>query len=96
LAEDIGNALGTGAHLTALRRIGSGRFRVADAVTLEGLTAMQESGRRERLLPLEVLIGDLPRKQLDAVEEARFRKARRSACRTSRRGSSRCCGPMAA
>jgi tRNA pseudouridine55 synthase len=74
LAEDIGNALGTGAHLTALRRIGSGRFRVADAVTLEGLTAMQESGRRERLLPLEVLIGDLPRKQLDAVEEARFRK----------------------
>jgi tRNA pseudouridine55 synthase len=74
LAEDIGNALGTGAHLSALRRIGAGRFRVADAVTLEALSAMHEPGRRERLLPLGTLLGDLPCKQLDAVEEARFRK----------------------
>jgi len=74
LAEDIGNALGTGAHLTALRRTGCGPFRVADAVTLEALTALQEAGRRERLLPLGALVGDLPQRRLDAAEEARFRK----------------------
>jgi len=74
LAEDIGNALGTGAHLTALRRTGCGPFRVADAVTLEALTALQEAGRRERLLPLGALVGDLPQRRLDAGEEARFRK----------------------
>ena len=74
LAEDIGNALVTGAHLTALRRIGCGPFRVADALTLEALTALQEAGRRERLLPLGALVGDLPQKRLDAAEEVRFRK----------------------
>src|SRR6266513_4456476 len=74
LAEDIGNALGTGAHLTALRRIGCGPFRVVDAVTLEALTALQEAGRRERLLPLGALVGDLPQRRLDAAEEARLRK----------------------
>src|SRR5256886_15860996 len=74
LAEDIGNALGTGAHRAALRRTGCGPFRVADAVTLEALTALQEAGRRERLLPLGALVGDLPQRRLDAGEEARFRK----------------------
>jgi tRNA pseudouridine55 synthase len=74
LAEEIGNALGTGAHLTALRRTGSGPFRVADALTLEALAALQEAGRRERLLPLGALVGDLPQKRLDAGEEARFRR----------------------
>src|SRR5262249_41117540 len=44
LGEDIGAALGTGAHLAALRRIASGRFRVTDAVTLEALRAMPAPG----------------------------------------------------
>lgn len=35
LAEDIGKALGTGAYLTALRRISIADFNVADAKTLE-------------------------------------------------------------
>jgi tRNA pseudouridine55 synthase len=34
LAEDIGEALGCGAHLSALRRTASGRFNVAQAATL--------------------------------------------------------------
>ena len=66
LAEDIGAALGTGAHLAALRRTGSGRFRVDDAVTLEALD-------RRHVLPLEVLLADLPRAELDAAAEARLR-----------------------
>ena len=37
LAEDIGEALGVGAYLTALRRLTIGEYRVEDAVRLEDL-----------------------------------------------------------
>ena len=39
LAEDIGRAVGSGAHLTELRRTRAGKFRIQDAVTLEELEA---------------------------------------------------------
>ena len=42
LGEDIGEALGCGGHLTALRRIGTGHFDVSQCVTLEALEAMSE------------------------------------------------------
>jgi len=70
LAEDIGEALGTCAHLAALRRTGSGRWRVEDAVSLEALSL---PSRMEHLLLLPALLGDLPRAGLDAAQEARFR-----------------------
>ncbi|WP_227814783.1 tRNA pseudouridine(55) synthase TruB [Nitrogeniibacter aestuarii] len=59
LAEDIGEALGCGAHLTALRRTQIGRFCIADAVSLESVEAQGLSARR-LLLPVDSLIGDLP------------------------------------
>jgi tRNA pseudouridine55 synthase len=34
LCEDIGNALGTGAHMTALKRTRVGNFRIEDAVSI--------------------------------------------------------------
>ena len=71
LAEDIGAALGTGAHLAALRRTGSGRFHVRDAATLEELRAMPN--KRAAVLPLRVLLEGLPRAELDATAEARLR-----------------------
>jgi len=71
LAEDIGSALGTAAHLAALRRTGSGRFHVRDAVTLDELRALPD--RRSALLPLRVLLEGLPSTELDAAEEARLR-----------------------
>ena len=40
LAEDIGRALGCGAHLAGLRRTATAGFGIADAVTLERLEAM--------------------------------------------------------
>ena len=67
LAEDIGEALGCGAHLAGLRRTGSGRFRVEDAVALEGLD-------EARVLSLPVLLEGLPRAELDASQEARLRQ----------------------
>jgi tRNA pseudouridine55 synthase len=41
LAEDLGNALGCGAHVTFLRRIKTGPFALAKAVTLEQLELVQ-------------------------------------------------------
>jgi len=74
LAEDIGEALGCGAHLAALRRTGSGRFRVADAVTLQALKEIGPKQRGRRLLALPALLEGLPRAQLGAAEEARLRQ----------------------
>jgi tRNA pseudouridine55 synthase len=73
LAQDIGAALGCGAHLAALRRTGSGRFRIDDAVGLEALAAMSPESRLRRLLPLAELLVGLPRAELDAPSAARLR-----------------------
>ncbi len=73
LAEDIGAALGSCAHLAALRRTGSGRFGVQDALPLEALAALPADERVRRLLRLPELLAGLPRAELDAAQEARFR-----------------------
>lgn len=70
LAEDIGAALGTCAHLAALRRTASGRWRVEDAVSMDALASPSRTGR---LLTLSALLAGLPRAELDAAQEARFR-----------------------
>jgi tRNA pseudouridine55 synthase len=72
LAQDIGQALGCGAHLAALRRTGSGRFRVEDAVGLDALEALAPAARQQKLLPLSALLADLPRADLDAPSAARL------------------------
>lgn len=73
LAEDIGAALGTGAHLGALRRTASGRFRLEDAIGLPALQELSPQARGERLLPLAALLAGLPRTELDAGAETRLR-----------------------
>jgi len=72
LAEDIGAALGCGAHLAALRRTGSGALTLDDAVTLEALETMSESDRDARLLDADALIADCPAVRLGAEDAARF------------------------
>jgi len=72
LAEDIGRALGCGAHLAALRRTGSGTLTLDQAVTLEALEAMSEAERDARLLNADALIADCPAVRLDAENAARF------------------------
>jgi tRNA pseudouridine55 synthase len=64
LAQDIGRAVGCGAHLVALRRTAVGPFPIAQAVTFEELEA---DPARERLLPTEVLVAGLTR--FDATSE---------------------------
>jgi len=65
LAQDIGAALGCGAHLTALTRTASGGFRLADAYTLDTLEAMSPAARAGCLLPSDCLVLHLPAIQLD-------------------------------
>ena len=72
LAEDIGQALGCGAHLSALRRTGSGPVSLAGAVSLAELEALDEAGRAARLLPVDSLLADWPALALDAAEAGRF------------------------
>ena len=69
LAADIGEALGCGAHLTALRRTRIGRLHVESAVTLERLEALALAERDVCLAPADSLVTDLPRADLadDAV-----------------------------
>jgi tRNA pseudouridine55 synthase len=74
LAEDIGEALGCGAHLSGLRRSASGQFRIEDALTLERLEGMPAAQREQRLLSLPALLEGLPRAELGAAEEARLRQ----------------------
>ncbi|MFT3821538.1 MAG: tRNA pseudouridine(55) synthase TruB [Rubrivivax sp.] len=72
LAEDIGAALGCGAHLAALRRTGAGALDVADAVTMEQLAALDEAGRAALLKPADVLLQQWPAISLAGDEAARF------------------------
>ena len=75
LAEDLGAALGCGAHLCALRRTAVGAFGIDDAVTLEGLEALPRP--ESALLPVQVLLGSWPRVLLEKDAEARFRHGQR-------------------
>ena len=65
LAEDIGEALGCGAYLTGLRRLRSGGFDLAQALTLEQLEVLSETARDAVLLPPDALLADLPQVALD-------------------------------
>ena len=73
LAEDIGQALGCGAHLIALRREQTGTFTLERAVTLATLETMPAAERDTRLLPVDALIEHLPRLGVDAAAAARLR-----------------------
>ena len=72
LAEDIGAALGCGAHLAALRRTGSGALSLQNALTLERLTDMSEAERDAALLAADALVADWPLVRLDSDEAGRF------------------------
>lgn len=72
LVEDLGRALGCGAHLEALRRTAAGSFRIGDAVTLDQLQAASGAERDGWLLPLERLLAGMPRVVLAVPLAGRF------------------------
>ncbi|MBS7325404.1 MAG: tRNA pseudouridine(55) synthase TruB [Thiopseudomonas sp.] len=68
LAEDIGAALGCGAHVAGLRRTVAGPFDLSRSVTLDALIALQEEQGSEALdsllLPSDAGLLDWPQVQL--------------------------------
>ena len=72
LGEDLGEALGCGGHLTALRRLETGGFLASQSHTLEALTAMTEDERRACLLPVDALLENHLFVPLIASEAGRF------------------------
>lgn len=52
LCADIGDELGCGAHLKALRRTHSGPFSIADAITLPDLLALDPASVQQRIIPI--------------------------------------------
>ena len=67
LANDIGEALGVGAHLVGLRRTKSGRFTLRDAVSLRRLREAFDSGTwAQFLVPAAEALGDWKTITLDA------------------------------
>jgi tRNA pseudouridine55 synthase len=72
LGEDIGEALGCGAHLSALRRIRSGDFEDRNCVSLEALEALDDAQRLQRVQAVETLLGGFEVVTLDSENAARF------------------------
>jgi tRNA pseudouridine55 synthase len=60
LAHDLGQALGMGAALEALRRTAAGAFHVAAAIQAEALRTEPRDVLAARLVPLDSLLPDLP------------------------------------
>lgn len=77
LGEDIGEVLGCGGHLIALRRTGIGAFDVAEAYTLSELEAMNEPQRDAAMLALDSLVQDLPVLELEAPLAQRLAQGQR-------------------
>jgi tRNA pseudouridine55 synthase len=72
LGEDIGAALGCGAHLKTLRRTAVGRLTLEGAITLEQLGALDELQRTAALAPVDALLSSFPLLNLDDELARRF------------------------
>lgn len=78
LAEDIAKALGTLGHLTALRRIQTGGFMVADAISLEQLERLSHVERLRLLLPIQACLpNDMMSIELDDKQVERICQGQR-------------------
>jgi tRNA pseudouridine55 synthase len=65
LADDIGRALGCGAHLTALRRLEVGSFSLSQALTLEEMEA-QEGALKDALVSMDAALMGMPTIELSS------------------------------
>jgi tRNA pseudouridine55 synthase len=72
LVQDMGEALGCGAHLSGLRRTGCGVLRLSGAHTLEALATMTETARDAALMDTDALLADSPVLRLDAESAGQF------------------------
>jgi len=81
LAEDLGAAMGCGAHLAGLKRTRVGQLSIDGAVSIAELEALEPPARRARLLPLDALLASLPSVELGEQDAGRFAHGQRLALR---------------
>lgn len=79
LGEDIGEALGCGAHLSALRRTAVGTLSLEQAVNLDILSETAEELRQQFLLPVDALLSSFPVVELNEALTKRFLHGQRLA-----------------
>lgn len=72
LVDDLGEALGCGAHLVGLRRTAVGEFHVREACTLETLGSLAGPDLERALLPVDRLVGGLLAVYLEESAALRF------------------------
>ena len=74
LADEMGQKLGCGAHLSEIKRTAVGEFSLEQAIKLEELAEAKKAGRfADRLIPLESLLPNFPRVNVLPVIEKRVR-----------------------
>lgn len=77
IAHDLGRMLGSGAHLSGLRRTASGAFDLKMARTLEELQAMASEGRlADAVVGAAELLPEFPSETVDAATAAFIRQGR--------------------
>ena len=87
LANDLGKALGTGAHLVGLRRTKSGRFTLRDVVPLRRLQESFDAGNWYRfLIPAAEALADWPMVELDADQVELIRHGHRIPAEPDQKG----------
>jgi len=73
LIHDLGQTLGCGAHMVALRRMAIGEFRLEDSLALDEIErAFAADCAAEVLLPLDAALKGLPPVSVDAEGERRI------------------------
>jgi tRNA pseudouridine55 synthase len=72
LAEDLGERLGCGAYLTALRRVSIGSIDISEAVGLDLLEAASATERLALLRPVDLLLDGLPKVILTMDDSTRL------------------------
>ena len=77
IAHDVGQRLGCGAFLTALRRTASGEFTASQAYTLETLEELARGGTFDKaLIPAATVLPDIPSASVDALTAGQIRQGK--------------------
>jgi tRNA pseudouridine55 synthase len=78
LAEDLGDALGCGAHVSALHRYKAGPFDEQQTVSLEALEALKEQGAMDELdsllQPVDTAVSDRPMIEFNEIMAGYFQQ----------------------
>jgi len=92
LADDVGRAMGCGAHLFALRRTRTGTFAIDAASSLAAVERMDDASRMALLLPVDAPLAAIARLDLDDAVAAALAYGQRP-CTVAPAGRYRVYGP---